>query len=143
MAKRRHRSPSAADLPFEVPVYGARDELALEQLVRCLQTDDAVGGALMADHHVGYSQPIGGVAAYRHSLSVSGAGYDLGCGVKAVRTNLRAGDVPVGRVMDEIARRISFGLARPNDEPVDHPVLDGIRAAQFRPQRGLLDKAAA
>ena len=115
----------------------------MEQLIRCLQADDAVGGALMADHHVGYSQPIGGVAAYRHSLSVSGAGYDLGCGVKGVRTNLRAGDVPVGRVMDEIVRRISFGLARPNDEPVDHDILARIRRADFAPQRTLAAKAAA
>lgn len=133
---------SGRELPFEVPVFGVRDEIALEQLIRCLQTEDAVGGALMADHHVGYSQPIGGVAAYRHSLSVSGAGYDLGCGVKGVRTNLRAGDVPVGKVMDEISRRISFGLGRPNAEPVEHDVLDRIRSASFAPQRELAHKAA-
>ena len=44
--------------------------------------------------------------------------------------------------MDEIVERISFGVGRKNDEPVDHPVLDQIRDADFAPQRALLDTAA-
>src|SRR5690606_29040772 len=45
-------------------------------------------------------------------------------------------------VMDEIVRRISFGIGRVNNEPVDHPVLDEIRNAPFQPQRALYDLAA-
>jgi tRNA-splicing ligase RtcB len=44
--------------------------------------------------------------------------------------------------MDEIVSRISFGMGRTNDEPVDHQVLDEIRAAEFAPQRQLYDLAA-
>jgi len=44
--------------------------------------------------------------------------------------------------MDEIVRRISFGVGRKNNEPVDHPVLDEIRQAAFAPQRKLYDLAA-
>ena len=44
--------------------------------------------------------------------------------------------------MDSIFSRISFGVGRKNDEPVDHPVLDAIRDADFAPQRQLLDLAA-
>lgn len=65
------------------------------------------------------------------------------CGNKASRTNLRADDVPVAAVMDEIVSRISFGMGRPNNEPVDHPVLDAIADADFVPQRGLRELAAS
>ena len=44
--------------------------------------------------------------------------------------------------MDEIVARISFGVGRRNDEPVDHPVLDAIADAAFAPQRRLRDTAA-
>jgi tRNA-splicing ligase RtcB len=45
--------------------------------------------------------------------------------------------------MDEVFSRISFGVGRKNDEPVDHPVLDHIREADFAPQRALYDLAAS
>ena len=45
-------------------------------------------------------------------------------------------------VMDAIVDRISFGVGRKNAEPIDHPVLDAIRGADFAPQRGLLEMAA-
>ena len=92
----------------------------------------------------GNSQPIGGVVAYRDHVSPSGVGYDIGCGNKAVCTDVRVADLrdDVARVMDEIVDRISFGVGRKNDEPVDHPVLDQIRDAPFEPQRALLDTAA-
>lgn len=126
-----------------VPVYGKPDPIAVQQIQMCLGHDDAVGGALMADHHAGYSQPIGGVVAYRNHISVSGVGYDIGCGVRAVRTDLRAEDVDIPAMMDIIAKKISFGIGRPNADKVDHEVLDKIRAADFSPQRTMLDKAAA
>src|SRR3954466_12069879 len=115
---------------------------AVEQLARCAEAGDAVRAALLADGHVGYSQPIGGVIAYPEHLSVSGAGYDLGCGVRGTLTDLRADEVDVPRVMDEIVRRISFGLGRNEGETADHPILDRIRAADFEPQRKLYDQAA-
>jgi tRNA-splicing ligase RtcB len=59
-----------------------------------------------------------------------------------VRTDIRADDAEIPAVMDEVVRRISFGVGRTNDEPVDHPVLDEIRSAEFSPQRQLYDLAA-
>jgi tRNA-splicing ligase RtcB len=44
--------------------------------------------------------------------------------------------------MDQIFRRISFGVGRPNNEPVDHEVLDKISKADFKPQRLMIDLAA-
>jgi tRNA-splicing ligase RtcB len=44
--------------------------------------------------------------------------------------------------MDAIFDQVSFGVGRKNAEPVDHPVLDAIRDADFAPQRGLHEMAA-
>lgn len=129
-------------MSIPIEVRGEVDARAVEQLRRCAEAGDAVAAALCADGHVGYSQPIGGTIAYRDYISPSGVGYDIGCGNKAVRTDVRLEDVEVAPIMDEIVRRISFGMGRPNNEPVDHPVLDAIREADFAPQRGLLDLAA-
>ena len=129
-----------------ITVYGDVDDRAVEQLTRCAEAGDALRGVLCADGHVGYSQPIGGAVAYPDHISPSGVGYDIACGNKAVRTNLRSGDIEetdvVARLMDEIYERVSFGVGRKNAEPVDHPVLDAIRDADFAPQRRLRDMAA-
>jgi tRNA-splicing ligase RtcB len=131
-----------ADIP--ITVYGDVDARAVDQLRRCAEAGDALRGAICADGHVGYSQPIGGAVAYADHISPSGVGFDIACGNKAARTNLRAGDIrgDLGSIMDEVFRRISFGIGRRNDEPVDHEVLDRIREADFAPQRALYDTAA-
>jgi tRNA-splicing ligase RtcB len=126
-----------------IEVRGDVDPRAVEQLRRCAEAGDAVAAAICADGHVGYSQPIGGVVAYRNYISPSGVGYDIGCGNKAVKTNIRAADLTdLSGIMDELYSRISFGIGRKNDEPVDHAVLDQIRDAPFAPQRQLRDMAA-
>ena len=93
---------------------------------------------------MGYSQPIGGAVAYPDHISPSGVGYDIACGNKAVRTDVLVADVmpDLPRIMDTIFERISFGVGRKNDEPVDHPVIDSIWNADFRPQRSLRQLAA-
>lgn len=128
---------------MNITTFGPIDERAYEQLVRCAQAGDADYAVLCADHHVGYSQPIGGAIAYEGFISPSGVGYDIGCGNKAVKTNLRASDIDVPHVMDEIFRRISFGVGRHNDEKVDHEVLSKISQSPIKEQRDMLDKAAA
>ena len=130
---------------MSLTVIGHHEERTVRQLARCVDAEDGAAGVLCADGHVGYSQPVGGAVAYRHHISVSGVGYDIGCGNKAVRTDLRRADIAADlpRIMDTIVERISFGVGGHNDEPVDHPVLDSIRGAGAGPQRGLLDLAAA
>ena len=126
-----------------VKTFGNVDARSLEQLKRCMAAGDAEYGVLCADHHPGYSQPIGGGIAYEGYVSPSGVGYDIGCGNKAVRTNLSRGELgDVEQVMREITRRISFGVGVPAQERSDHPVLDRISSAPFEPQRKLAKLAA-
>jgi tRNA-splicing ligase RtcB len=130
---------------MSLTVIGEHEERTVQQLARCVQAEAGAAGVLCADGHVGYSQPVGGAVAYREHISVSGVGYDIGCGNKAVRTDVRHGDIAADlpRIMDTIVARISFGVGRHNDEPVDHPVLDAIGTADAKPQRALRDLAAA
>src|SRR5262245_30044514 len=128
-----------------VKTFGTVDARSLEQLERCMAAGDAELGVLCADHHPGYSQPIGGAVAYEGYVSPSGVGYDIGCGNKAARTELTLADLEqlggVERIMGEITRRISFGMGVPAQERVDHPVLERIRVAALAPQRKLAQLA--
>jgi tRNA-splicing ligase RtcB len=109
-----------------VPVWGSPvDEGALRQIKNCAKTSDHV--ALMADHHLGYAVPIGGVVAYADSISPSGVGFDIACGNKAILTDADASEVRanIARIMDDVWRFISFGVGRKNeDERVDHELFD-------------------
>lgn len=64
------------------------DDGALEQIVRCRANQACVGAAMMADHHLGYAVPIGGVMVYNDAVSPSGVGYDIACGNKAALKKL-------------------------------------------------------
>jgi tRNA-splicing ligase RtcB (3'-phosphate/5'-hydroxy nucleic acid ligase) len=112
-----------------------------------MEAGEADYGVLCADHHPGYSQPIGGAVAYEGYVSPSGVGYDIGCGNKAVQTDLTRTDLDalggVERLMGEITRRVSFGMGVAAHERVEHPVLERIRNADFAPQRELLSLAEA
>jgi tRNA-splicing ligase RtcB len=124
-----------------ITTFGPVDGRSLAQLETCMRAGDAAFGVLCADHHPGYSQPIGGAIAYEGHISPSGVGFDIGCGNKAVLTDLTRADLDglggVASLMDEITRRVSFGMGVPARERVDHPVLERIREAEFTPQRDL------
>jgi tRNA-splicing ligase RtcB len=130
---------------MNIKTFGSVDARSLKQLETCMTAGDAEYGVLCADHHPGYSQPIGGAIAYEGYVSPSGVGFDIGCGNKAVETELTRTDLEalggVERIMGEITKRISFGMGVPARERVDHPVLDKIRNAAFSPQRSLADLA--
>ena len=116
------------------------DVKAIEQIKRCASSPED-RATLTADAHYGYGHPIGGVVAYKNKISLSGVGFDIACGNKAVQTNLHASDLDVEKVMDEIFRQIGFGMGRPNPKPIDHPVFDAIAKAPFAPQRKLMSVA--
>src|SRR5688500_4913292 len=112
-----------------VKIFGQHDEQTLIQFQDVRSR--AVDAALMADGHVGYVMPIGGVAAYRDKVSVVGVGFDIACGNAAIRTNLTLADLgdtaaaqggALQSIADERATTVSFGIGRKNradDAPVD------------------------
>lgn len=110
----------------DIPVWGEHEPDTLAQIQRCASDDYVGAAALMADGHKGYSMPIGGVVGYYHAVSPSGVGYDIACGLKGVRTDIRADELRpgIGRALDEISRRIAFGVGRTSGENVDHEIFD-------------------
>jgi len=109
----------------DVPVFGDPvDPEALQQIQRCRATADAA--ALMADHHIGYAVPIGGVVVYKDAISPSGVGFDIGCGNKAVLTDMPGIEARarIAPLMDAIADRLSFGMGQKNKRRADSPVFD-------------------
>ncbi len=126
-------------------IYGEHDERTVQQLQRCAAAEVNAPAVLCADGHLGYSMPIGGVVGYRQFVSPSGVGYDIACGNLAVQTAVRSADVPAAefaRWADEIQRRVSFGIGRKNNEPVDAPVLDDIARSPIPQQRSMAQMAA-
>ncbi|MCE7989742.1 MAG: RtcB family protein [Caldilinea sp. CFX5] len=107
-----------------VPVWGEPLQDAVNQAVTVGKRAEAV--ALMADHHVGYAMPIGGVAAYGEHISPSGAGFDIACGNKAVLLNAPASEVRpfIKEIMDDVWKQISFGVGRKNAEEVEHELFE-------------------
>ena len=49
--------------------------------------------ALMADAHPGFGMPIGGVLALDGAICPAAVGYDIGCGMYAMKTNLKIEDI--------------------------------------------------
>lgn len=136
-----------------IQIFGSHEPPTIAQLEDVASR--AEHAALMADGHVGYVMPIGGVAAYRDKVSVVGVGFDIACGNAAIRTNLTfdaLGDDPNERVAllrgfaDEIAATVSFGMGRTNradDAPVDHALFDADawNALPTRERHALREKA--
>jgi tRNA-splicing ligase RtcB len=98
-------------------VYGTHDEKTLEQFE--FVSKSTVHSALMADGHLGYVMPIGGVAAYRNKVSPIGVGVDIACGNCAIRTDLTADDISgdLDALADEIISTIALGVGGVNDDP--------------------------
>lgn len=125
----------------DIPVWGDPiDGEAVKQIMNCRRTAD--WAAMMADHHKGYSVPIGGVVAYRDAISPSGVGYDIACGNKAVLTDANLQDVRenIETIMDDIYSNISFGIGQKNNTVVEHDLFDSP-VWKHRAVSGLKDMA--
>ena len=127
-----------------IPVWGEALPEAVAQMKEAMKYE-AVYGALMADHHIGYSVPVGGVIAYQGKICVNGVGFDIACGNKAVRVDcdIQALKNNIYRTMNEIQKHISFGVGRKNSETVDHPIFDDHVWDEIDILRNLKDKSRA
>jgi tRNA-splicing ligase RtcB len=125
-----------------ITIRGDVEANAVAQLEACARASGAPFAAQMADGHLGYGLSIGGVLGLRDYISPDAVGYDIGCGNKAVKTDLRTGDVrtDTAAIMDEIFKQIDFGAHRGQEKP-EHPILDEIAASELSPQREMADKA--
>lgn len=94
---------------------------------------------VMPDVHVGYGFPIGGVAAFDAEdgvVSPGGVGFDINCGVRLLRTNLKVDDVKpiIKKLIDELFVAVpsgvgSAGRLKVSDRELDEIFVNGARWA--------------
>ena len=120
--------PEYRDSPLRV--FGDHAEATLAQMRNCMAVGNVVAGVVCADGHLGYAQPVGGVIAYERQVSISGVGFDIGCGNMAVRldTPFTAIQDQVGPILADIRKHVSFGMGRANAERAEHPLFDDAAA---------------
>src|SRR5215212_10068466 len=155
MSEPRRLEPSVWEIPvgyvegMRVPgVVFASDELfakavedgAVEQVANVATLPGIVGASYaMPDIHWGYGFPIGGVAATDPAdggvVSPGGVGFDIGCGVRLLRSDLDwEADVRdrIGDLGGALARRIprgpgGAGLLPLDRAGVDRVLVEGVR----------------
>jgi tRNA-splicing ligase RtcB len=137
------QAPEFKDSPLTV--FGRHDEATIAQMKNCMAVGNVVGGVLCADGHLGYAQPVGGVIAYEKQISISGVGFDIGCGNMAVRldTPFSAIEDRVGPIIRDVAKTISFGIGRANAERVEHELFDDSDAWREADMEAFRQKAGA
>jgi tRNA-splicing ligase RtcB (3'-phosphate/5'-hydroxy nucleic acid ligase) len=137
------QAPEFQNAPLQI--FGQHDDATIAQMRNCMSVGNVIAGAICADGHLGYAQPVGGVIAYEKQISISGVGFDIGCGNMAVRL-----DVPYSTIADlvrpiikDVSRAISFGIGRTNNERVEHELFDDGEAWTVSDMLGYRQKATA
>ena len=126
-------------------VFGQHDPATICQMKNCMAVGNAVAGVICADGHLGYAQPVGGVIAYEKQISISGVGFDIGCGNMAVRLDVPYSEIAprVPEILADVRRVISFGVGRTNDERVEHEIFDDADAWRESDMAEYRNKAVA
>lgn len=137
------QAPEYQDAPLKV--FGGHDDATIAQMRNCMAVGNVVAGVVCADGHLGYAQPVGGVIAYEKQISISGVGFDIGCGNMAVRldTPFSAIQDRVGPIIRDVAKVISFGIGRTNEERVEHELFDDGEAWRAADREDYRQKAVA
>ena len=153
-ARQEHvvKEAGAVELPPQAPqyqnsplkVFGEHEDGTLAQMRNCMAVGNVVAGTICADGHLGYAQPVGGVIAYEGQISISGVGFDIGCGNMAIRldTPYAAIQDRVGEIIRDVAKVISFGVGRKNEERVEHALFDDGEAWRASDMEAYRPKAA-
>ena len=84
---------------------------ALEQLRNVAALPWTHGVAVMPDVHTGIGATVGSVIAMRGAVSPAAVGVDIGCGMSAVKTSLRADQLPdnLAKLRSRIEQAIPVG----------------------------------
>jgi tRNA-splicing ligase RtcB len=135
------QAPRFQNSPLQI--FGEHDDATVAQMRNCMAVGNVVAGVICADGHLGYAQPVGGVIAYEKQISISGVGFDIGCGNMAVRldTPFSAIEDQVGSIIRDVSRVISFGIGRTNEERVEHELFDDGDAWRESDMGGFRQKA--
>lgn len=124
-------------------VIGKHEENTIKQAENVLNKG-ADKFILCADGHLGYGHPIGGVAAYKDKISISGVGFDIACGNMAIKLPVKSSEIKDwDRIGREVFSKVSFGVGRTNKTSVEAEFLDTHANWENPALKGLKDLAAS
>ena len=133
--------PKSFRKDMRVPARIYVDEKMLEQTLKDRSVEQLVNTAAlqgvqnytmaMPDIHEGYGFPIGGVAAMRAEdgiISPGGVGYDINCGVRLLRSDLRHKEIQpyLENLANQIQRDVPSGLGRGHLIKLDIAAIDKV-----------------
>jgi tRNA-splicing ligase RtcB len=128
--------------PIKGWVRGVPLEDAAHQQLRNIASIPFVGPwvAVMPDVHLGRGATVGSVIPTRGAVIPAAVGVDIGCGMAAVRTTLRAADLPdsLAQLRTSIERSVPVG----NGPGGDHRKLPDSVASKVA-ESGLVQRLAA
>lgn len=97
-----------------------KDKEVLEQFEECCSQDFVIKAALMPDAHKGYVAPIGSVIITKKYIVPAWVGYDIGCGLIAVRIKgenlLDKIKKSIDKVYNQVNRDVPMGVGEYNKE---------------------------
>ncbi|MCF6463426.1 RtcB family protein [Clostridium sp. Cult1] len=129
-----------------IPIKSWADEVedeALEQAINLSNLPFAYSHiALMADVHVGFGMPIGGVLASKGVIIPNAVGVDIGCGIIAAKTDIRDINIKqIKNIVDKAHNTIPLGYKhhkRPREwKEFDNPpksevVFEELEASRYQ-----------
>lgn len=96
------------------------DAEALQQFKECYSKDFVTAAALMPDAHKGYAAPIGAVLVTKDYVVPAWVGFDIGCGLIAVRIKgedvLEKAKKNIETIYSKVMRAIPMGVGNINKE---------------------------
>lgn len=96
------------------------DSNTIDQFRKCIELPFVIDAALMPDAHLGYVAPIGSVIVTKKVIVPSWVGYDVGCGVTAIKIigkNLFPKVKEYSKeIFDNINKEIPMGLGKMSAE---------------------------
>jgi tRNA-splicing ligase RtcB len=117
--------PRAAPVPWRQWGEGL-DQEAVNQMAKACLLPVSVAGALMADAHVGYGLPIGGVLATENAVIPYAVGVDIACRMKLTVLDIPRRDLE--QKQDRLTRAIEaetrFGVGANFKTRREHDVMD-------------------
>ncbi|WP_017622054.1 RtcB family protein [Nocardiopsis chromatogenes] len=105
---------------------------AMDQLRNVTRMPWVHGLAVMPDVHFGKGATVGSVIAMRDAVSPAAVGVDIGCGMTAVKTTLKAEDLPddLGRLRSDLEAAVPVGF-RMHRAPVNVARIHGFKTGDW------------
>ncbi|WP_283132911.1 RtcB family protein [Rhizohabitans arisaemae] len=109
------------------------ESAAMDQLRNVANLPWTHGLAVMPDVHYGMGATVGSVIAMRDAVSPAAVGVDIGCGMTAVKTSLRAEQLPdnLGYLRSRLEQVVPVGFGM-HKRPVDFTDLHGLKTTGWR-----------